>query len=200
MNGGKWFSDRTQFQTNSFVKRNKKNSYLLNSYHFHESKNNIKKVFIAFFATKDEKRFLDNGCFPFLCCGIYVQANRYFKLLRFKPSVSSLLQFYFQLVVLWKNLNLFILHSISWMFVLEIWFSNHQNGEIIFGCYHIKALACSIQFQPLDGIYFHPFSLQHPKVDGNIKLYSAQLANILKTTKNRKFTRFRHTVRWFLIW
>lgn len=111
VNGGKWFSDRTQFQENSFVKRNKRNSYLLNSYHFHESKNNMKKVFIAFLATKDEKGFLTMaaslfGVAKFMCKQIDI-----LKLLRFQPRVSFL--FCFQPVVLWKNLNLFILHSIS---------------------------------------------------------------------------------------
>lgn len=114
MNGGKWFLDRTQFQTNSFVKRNKKNSYLLNSYHFHESKNNIKKVFIAFFSNKRWKEgFLTMAASLF--CAAEFMCKR-IDILKFYDSKRAFLPFwfYFHLVVLWKNFK-FVYLALNFM-------------------------------------------------------------------------------------
>lgn len=188
VNGGKWFLDRTQFQTNSFVERNKRNSYLLNSYHFHESKNNIKKVFIAFLATKDEKRFLDNGCFPFLCCEIYVQANRFFKLLRFKPSASFFSSILFPAGRALKKFKIVYL-ALNFVNVClrNLIFKSSSRHYCCLLSHESPVMLYPISI--LADIYFHPFSWQHSKLSENIKLNSAQLANILKMTKNRKFTR-----------
>lgn len=157
----------------------------MNSYHFHESKNNIKRFFIAFLATKDEKGFL-------------TMAASLFRVAKFMCKQIDFLNFYDSnresLVIPlpaglgMKKSNLFILHSFSWMFVSEIWFLNHQIAELIFGCYRVKVQACCIQFPPLLVFIFVATSK-------NIKFYKAKLKR--QTTKNRKFTGFRQRITGF---